>query len=545
MRLRFGIVLLALMPSLGRADEYKSNDEKLLREHKAGPDEKALREFFRKRSPVPGDLEKIEALVRQLGERSFQRRNRATEALITWGPAAFDALRRGTLDTDIEIVRRCERCLAEIERPGNELPFAAVRQVVRLKLNGGLALLLDYAPNADDDQVTEAVLAALRSLADPKTPDDALLKASADRAPARRAAAAHLLGRHTSKTGREAAMKLLADPEIIVRFRAAEALLFARERAAIPALIELLRTAKPDVRWQVEDLLARLPACIKSEPALPAGPNEDKAAEWSQWSERWAAWWTKHGPGADLAKLEERPAFQNLTLVPEMHAHKVWEYGPDGKKRWELTTDLKSPIDAQVLPNGRVLIAELDGGRVTERDRSGKIVWQHAVVTPIYVRRMTGGNTFISTNHSCLIVTPAGKEVFRYTPEASFFIHSIHQMSNHHIVAISMEGDVREIAPDGKVIRTIPLPERGGWSGIEGLPGNRYLCAGGGKVREIDATGKVLWKLNHPSACFATRLPNGNTLVADNSRSLIEVNREGKILVQREIASGLWRVHRR
>src|SRR5947199_56621 len=82
----------------------------------------------------------------------------------------------------------------------------------------------------------------------------------------------------------------------------------------------------------------------------------------------------------------------------------------------------------QVLSNGRILVAELDGGRVTERDRAGKIVWQHAVATPIYVRRMPGGNTFISTNHACFIVTPAGKEVFRYTPEANFFIHSIHQM---------------------------------------------------------------------------------------------------------------------
>ena len=35
------------------------------------------------------------------------------------------------------------------------------------------------------------------------------------------------------------------------------------------------------------------------------------------------------------ARIEERAAFQNVTLVPEMHAHKVWEYGADGKTRWE------------------------------------------------------------------------------------------------------------------------------------------------------------------------------------------------------------------
>jgi HEAT repeat protein len=540
-----GIILVVILPSGGRADDEADADAKLLAENRAGPDEKALREFFRKRSPTPDDLGKIEVLVRQLGDRSFTRRMRASDALTAWGPAALDALRRGLTDSDLEIVRRCERCLEEIERPGNSLSLAGVRQVARLKFAGGIALLLDYIPNADDDQVTETVLAALRSLADPKKPDEALLRALADRAPARRAAAAHVLGRHAATTAREAVAKLLADPEVLVRFRAAESLLLARERVSVPALIDLLRSAKPELRWQVEDLLARLPGCIKDEPVTPVSPSDDKPEDLRQWRDAWAGWWAKYGSSADLAKVEERVAFQNVTLVPEMHAHKVWEYGPDGKTRWELKGDLRTPIDAQVLVNGRILVAELDGGRVTERDRAGKIIWQHPVATPIYVRRMTGGNTFISTNHACFIVTPAGKEVFRYTPEGNFFIHSIHQMSNNHIVAISMDGDVREIAPDGKVIRTIPLAERGSWSGIEGLPGNRYLCVGSSRVREIDATGKVLWKLDHGGACFATRLPSGNTLVVDNSKGLFEYNRDGKVVAQRPIGTALWRVHRR
>ncbi len=539
------VVLLAVFPSLVLANEEAASDAKLLTEHKAGPDEKSLRDFFRKRTPTVDDLTKIEALVKQLGHRSFARRTRASDALVASGPAALDALRRGVMDSDIEIVRRCERCLEEIERPGNALSLAGVRQVARLKFAGSLALLLDYAPNADDEQVTDAILVALRSLADPKKPNEALLQALGDRAPARRAAAAHVLGRHATKAGREAVVKLLADPEVLVRFRAAEALLFAREKASVPALIDLLRTAKPELRWQVEDMLSRLPGCIKDEPAPPGSPSDDTPEALRQWSGTWAGWWTRYGESADLARIDERIAFQNVTLVPEMHAHKVWEYGPDGKTRWELKSDLRTPIDAQVLPNGRILVAELDGGRVTERDRAGKIIWQHAVATPIYVRRMAGGNTFISTNHACFIVTPAGKEVFRYTPEANYFIHSIQQLTNNHIVAISMDGDVREVGPDGKVIRTIPLAERGSWSGIEGLPGNRYLCVGSSRVREIDATGKVLWKLDHGGACFATRLPSGNTLVVDNGKGLFEYNREGKVIAQRAIGTSLWRVHRR
>jgi hypothetical protein len=538
------LALLALPPAL-RADETAASDEKVLQDNKVGTDGKGLHEFFRKRTPTPDDQAEIDALVAQLGERSYARRQRATEALTAWGPAAFSALKKATTDQDIEIVRRAERIIAEIERGGTDLPIAAVRQLARKKITDATTILIAYAPNADDDQVTDAVLAALLVLSGVKVPDPVLVRAAEDHSPVRRAAAAHVLGRHPHKAGRDVAAKLLADPAPLVRFRAAEALLLARQKPAIPVLIDLLGDAPTNMRWQVEELLARLPACIKGEPSLPLAPGDDKPESLSQWREAWAGWWNKHETAADLSKLEERPAFQNLTLVPEMHAHKVWEFGPDGKTRWELARDLQCPIDAQVIPGGRILVAEIDGHRITERDRNGRILWQHPVKTPIYCRRMSNGNTFISTNHACFVVTAAGKEVFRYSAEGGFFIHSIQQLPNHHIVCISMDGDVREIGPDGKVIRTIPLQERGSWSGIEGLPGNRYLCVGGGKVREIDAVGKVLWRFDHPSACFATRLPSGNTLVVDNSRGLIEVTREGKIVWKRDLPTNLWRVHRR
>lgn len=538
------VVWLALTAAL-RADDAAMADEKVLRDSKVGTDEKGLRDFFRKRTPTAEDQKEIDALVRDIGARAYAKREKATNALVAWGPAALEALRKATRADDIEVVRRAERCLAEIERGGADLPIAAVRHLTRKKLPDAITILLAYTPNANDESVTDAVLAALVALSDPKAPDAVLLRAVEDSSPARRAAVAHVLGRHPLKTGRDAVVKLLADRDVGVRYRAAEALLVAREKAAVPALIGLLRDAPQGTRWQVEDLLARLPGCIKGEPAIPTGPGEDKPETIRKWHDDWSAWWSKHEPAADLAKLEQRPAFQNLTLVPEMHAHKVYEFGPDGKVRWELTQDLRCPIDAQVLPGGRVLIVEIDGHRITERDRGGKIFWQHAVQTPIYCRRMPNGNTFISTNHACFVVTPAGKEVFRYAADPGFFIHSVQQMPNGHIVCISMEGDVREVGPDGKVIRNIPLAERGSWSGIEGLPGNRYLCVGGGKVREIDAAGKVLWKFDHASACFATRLPSGNTLVVDNSKGLIEVTREGKIVWQRGLTTNLWRVHRR
>jgi hypothetical protein len=205
------------------------------------------------------------------------------------------------------------------------------------------------------------------------------------------------------------------------------------------------------------------------------------------------------------------------------------------------------PIDAQLLSGGRILVAELNGGRVTERDHQGKILWEKAVNTPIACERLVNGNTFLATNHAAYVVRPDGKEVFTYQPEGGFFIHSIQRRPNGNIVCVSMAGAVREVSPQGKLIREVPLPISGGWSGIEGLPGNRYLVVNHsqGRVLEVDAAGKVHWEFTRPNACYATRLPNGRTLVVDNGKGLVEVDRQGKVVWELPMRTNLWRVHRR
>ena len=516
-------------------------DEKLLAEHGVKTDAAGLLDFFRKRTPSDADLRQIEGMVRQLGHRNFGRRDRASRALIERGPPALAALKKALASPDIEVARRARQCLDDIERPGTVLPLAALRLLAVRKPAGAVRILLAYAPYADDAAVEEEVLATLLAASGVKgRPDPALPEALRDALPARRAAAAHVLGRHEQRAQRAAVEKLLKDTDLRVRFRAATALLFGREKSAVAALIDLLPDAPPEMRWQVEDLLTRLAG--DRAPQLAGG---DSPAERRKWRDAWVAWWANNGVAVDLAKLSARPPFLNLTLVPEMHANKVWEFGPDGKLRWELAKDLQCPIDAQVLPGGRVLVAELNGGRVTERDRSGKILWRHNVQTPIACERLPNGNTFISTNYVATVVTPAGKEVFTYRAEPGFFIHSIHRMRNGHLACISMGGVVREVDGKGKVVRNIPLNEGGGWSGIEGLPGKRYLAVGSGKVREVDATGKVLWKLDLPGACYATRLPNGHTLIVNNSTGLVEVDRAGKTVWERRISTNLWRAHRR
>jgi outer membrane protein assembly factor BamB len=213
---------------------------------------------------------------------------------------------------------------------------------------------------------------------------------------------------------------------------------------------------------------------------------------------------------------------------------------------WEVN-NLECPIDAQALPGGRLLVAELNGHAVTERDRSGRVLWRHAVNTPIACQRLANGTTFIGTNHRFFIVGRDGKELTSYTPENGFFIHSLQRLRDGHVVCVSMEGMVREVDAAGKVVCSVALAIKGGWSGVEGAPGNHYLVVNNtqGKVLEVDRSGKTVWHYESPGVCYASRLTNGNTLVVSNRDGLIEVDRTGKTVWSRSVSTSLWRAHRR
>jgi hypothetical protein len=230
--------------------------------------------------------------------------------------------------------------------------------------------------------------------------------------------------------------------------------------------------------------------------AAPHAPAAGSAEQRTRWRDAWAEWWRAHGDRVDLAKVGRAEPFLGLTLVPEMHGNTIWECGPDGKLRWQMH-GLEQPRDAQLLPGGRILIAEVASNRVTERDLSGKV-------------------------------------------------------RNGHLVCLSMSGILREVDSLGKEVRTIRLEQKnpGGcnWSGVEGLPGNRYLAVDlhGGRVIEVDATGKTVWECQVPGASYALRLPTGNTMVCSFSgQRIVHVNREGTVVWEKRVATSPWRARYR
>ncbi len=519
------------------ADAEEQADEALLREARVGTDGPGLVAFFRDRSLSEADRERLADLVRHLGSDEFERREKASAALVARGPLAVPLLRRAITSADAEVARRARACLEEIDRgPGPALPAAAARLLARRKPPGAIEVLLRYAPHADDASVEDEVAAALAALglrngkADP-----ALLAALADKEPARRAVAVAAVGRATDPAQRAAARRLLDDPEAAVRYRAALAALAARDRAGLAALIRLLANGPPELASRAEEVLFRLAA--DQAPQTGEGGEQRHAA--------WQRWLREHGDRADLARLVSMTPYLGYILIVEPNAGAVWECDRSGKVRWRIA-GLARPHDAQLLPSGHVLVGEHGASRVTERDARGNVLWSHAVEDPRYVERLANGNTFIATPHRAFEVTPAGKETASVAFDAGSHL-GIHRKPNGNVVTLSIPGRLRETDRGGRTVRSFDLP-RGHWCGVQGLPNSHYLAAelNEGRVLEVDAAGKVVWECKIAQACQALRRPNGHTLVCSyGGRRIVEVDREGKIVWEKAGDTNVWRARDR
>jgi hypothetical protein len=181
-----------------RAIDPAAEEERALKAAKVATDAAGLLEFLRRQARTGADLDKVRALVKRLGDDSFEEREKATEALIALGSAALPELRRATKDSDAEVASRAKRCvdkIAEVSGPEGLLT-AALRLVAMKRPPGAAEVLLALAPTLTDEADAREVRGALAAVAlrDGK-PDRAVEKALEDKDPARKAAAAAALGK--------------------------------------------------------------------------------------------------------------------------------------------------------------------------------------------------------------------------------------------------------------------------------------------------------------------------------------------------------------
>jgi HEAT repeat protein len=540
----FATVLL-FVPAAG-AQHPESSDERLLRDARQATDDASLLDFFRKRTLDQAGQTRVQTLVRQLGDNSFRAREDACTELIRLGLVAVPFLRQAVKSPDIEVVRRAEECLRHIEEKDSRvgLPVAAARLLEARKPAGAAEVLINFLPFAENDAVTEEVEAALGAVAvrDGK-PDASLTAALHDPLPVKRAVAAEVLCRAGAAEQRAEVRKLLHDPDLNVRLRAAVALASHKERDAIPVLIDLLAELPQEKGWQAEDVLLRLAAGQAPQATL----GRDQAAR-RQCRDAWAAWWRAHAGEADLARLEGGGRLLGYTLIVLLNAGQVLELGPDNKPRLQID-GLSLPLDVQILPDDHILAAEHNANRVTERDRRGQVVWEKRVQSPIVAQRLPNGNTFIATQDQLLEVDKNGQEVFSYArPDGNSFMKA-QKLPNGEIACVVFQPrKFLRLDAKGRELQSFPVNVATFGGRIDVLPGGRVLVPekNNDRVVEYDAQGKVLWQVSFQQPVAAVRLPNGNTLVTSfNQNRAVELDRSGKEVWEYRAETRVTRAFRR
>jgi HEAT repeat protein len=508
----------------------------------------ALMSMLRRRTLTDDDKIKIRGLIKKLGDEAFESREKASAELTSLGSMTLPLLREATRSADLEISKRANDCIRGIKfDPSHRMPTAAVRLLALRRPEGAAGALLAYLPFAEDEGVADESRRTLVLLATAEgKPEAALVKALSDADSVIRGAAAEALAKGGGIDARPEVRKLLKDRDLNVRAQVALALIAAGEKEAVPVLIDLLSALPPEQVGAVEDSLYQL----AGEKAPQAPASDADAATKKKYAEAWSTWWKDNGDKIDLAKLEATRSYLGLTLIVEVQNNnmgRVVEIGRDGKERWHID-GLQYPVDAWVLGGGRVLVAEYNGRKVTERDMKGKILWEKSGYNgqTVNVQRMPNGNTFIASDQALLEVDRTGKELFMFNPGG---VTAAYKSRSGHVVALLTNGRVVKYDTAGKEVKGFQTGRGGGWtSGIDLLANGRILVAqpNRNKVVEYDGDGKQLLEVDAPQVTTATGLPNGNILVASyGTQRVFEVDRKGKVVWEHKGTASIFRARRR
>jgi hypothetical protein len=249
--------LLLLLSNQSSAMAAPRTDQEVLAEARVRTDTPSILDWFRRHTLTASQRAHLRSSIKQLASPDYAMREGASRALHAMGPSALGHLRRALESTDEEMKERLRAAITVIEgksKPG--LAAAAARLLRQRRAADVMRVLFDCLPEMDGDAEDE-VLATLGVLGtqDGKV-QEFLAEGAGDQEPTRRAAAALVLGRSGSVGQRAAVQRLCADPDALVRFRAAQGLLARRDPAALPVLVALVGDAPAAVTVRADELLA-------------------------------------------------------------------------------------------------------------------------------------------------------------------------------------------------------------------------------------------------------------------------------------------------
>ena len=265
---RPSVFVLALMSGTVTADPPSPEhiaaladpDRAILKRNKVEPTTESLIAVVRQACGQDVKSGEIAAEVAKLGNNRYAVREQATKRLLEIGPVAVLFLRRAMSSADAELAKRAREIADKIvEKNSSEVLPAAVHVLLRQREKSAVEALIQLLAFVHDPELEADIWYGLDGIAGKDTAmADIIGKHVSDDSPARRAMAAHFAARYGGRDGKAKAARLLADPEPLVRLRAAQGLTAADDGRGIPALIDLLIADEPAIRWQASDLLRRV-----------------------------------------------------------------------------------------------------------------------------------------------------------------------------------------------------------------------------------------------------------------------------------------------
>lgn len=522
------------------ADTFK-DDLKVVRENGFKGDGPDLLEYFRKKTQKQPGPKEVTAMVKLLGDEDFAARERAFTALVELGSYAMDAIKEGESDPDLEIRKRVADLKHRIELKAEPtLQVAAARIVAKLKPAGSAERLLEFLPFAKDPMVVDEICKALGAVAVVQgRVEPIVLKSLEDAVPIKRAGAGEALARAGAKAELPLVKKLLSDKDVTVRYRVCMAMLSLEDKEVVPVMIELLGELSPNQLWPVEEALLRLAGDKAPAVGLGNDPAGCKACR-----DAWHKWYTGEKT-IDMTKLSEANVFLGYTLIVQHNNRigpggtgnvgEIFELDKEKNTRWKITLPAGYPVDAHVLAGSRVLVAEYQAHKVTERDLKGDVKWEYNCGgNPFSVQRLTNGNTFIAMQARLVEVDRNKNEVWSYQRPVQDIMRA-KKLPTGEVVMITNnpnQGNAMYLRMDS---RTKEIKKSFTITAVQMLFGSMEILPNGNiivphynnqRVVEYNESGaqvgnpiQIAW----PNS--VVRLPNGNSLVTSyNQRQVYEFN---------------------
>jgi len=513
-------------------------------------DDKQLLDEFRSRTLTEKERSHALDLISKLKDASPDVRAKAVEGLIDMGPRAASLLRRTIerQDAGPDAERQAalvQQCLAALEGDSsNPLPEAALHLLALRRPRGTVETLLAYVPFAENETIAAQLVEVLASVGcSGGKAEPALVHALEDKVNIRRATAAVALCKGKADKELAAVRKLLSDADATVRLRAAVGLAQSGDKSAVPILIALLADLPFDQVWEAEELLTTL----AGDKAPKERVGTDKASR-TACVEAWQTWWRKEEKNVDLAKLNDAERDSGLLLVVEMQGGRVLEINRNGRIRWQLQGP-QWPWDAVVCRNGNVFVVSQHTNQVSMWNRQGKQLWQQSCNMPFSCQQLRNGHLFVVCRQQISEFDANGKEVSSQQLMNLNWIIGGCKFPNGHVGLFTQQGQYVRLDAKGKQVKTYQVNLPGGFAmNAEVLPGDRVLVAlSMGSVAEYNDKGQSVWECNVPNPAVPHRLPNGHTLVAQNGMNhLYELNRKGKIIAEKkDLEYRPWRIRHR